>query len=252
MCRAMGEPFNAYQAWLGIPRDEQPPHHYQLLGLRVFESNRQAIEAAPERVAVRLRDFQWGPNQAIAEQLILEVRTAAACLLDADYKARYDRALALGLALDDIGVSPQALVDAPTAPVQQAESAISPAALDYVQRLVQPAAHSAAVIDAEPVDAEPQPEAAWEQESPTVSIAATTAPARPMKRAGSIAWRMHAIMALLGGIVGLSVGYFAIYYLLGEDLFRLWPPREPLLPAYKRAAVQKSTPTKARQAPRSP
>ena len=39
---AMSETFDPYHAWLGIPPEQQPPNHYQLLGLQVFEPDRSA------------------------------------------------------------------------------------------------------------------------------------------------------------------------------------------------------------------
>ena len=35
-----------YYEWLGIPAEEQPPNHYRLLGINVFESNPKVIESA--------------------------------------------------------------------------------------------------------------------------------------------------------------------------------------------------------------
>ena len=35
--------------WLGIPADEQPPNHYRLLGLRVFEDDPEVIDAAADK-----------------------------------------------------------------------------------------------------------------------------------------------------------------------------------------------------------
>ena len=32
----MSEPFDPYRIWLGIPADQQPPSHYQLLGVVEF------------------------------------------------------------------------------------------------------------------------------------------------------------------------------------------------------------------------
>ena len=39
----MAEKFDPYYTWLGIPPQEQPPHFYRLLGLEVFEENREVI-----------------------------------------------------------------------------------------------------------------------------------------------------------------------------------------------------------------
>ena len=42
----MSDAFDPYYIWLGIPPEDQPPHHYRLLGVTLFESNREVIEAA--------------------------------------------------------------------------------------------------------------------------------------------------------------------------------------------------------------
>jgi hypothetical protein len=35
--------FDPYLEWLAMPPREQPPHHYRLLGVRVFENDPRAI-----------------------------------------------------------------------------------------------------------------------------------------------------------------------------------------------------------------
>ena len=34
----MSAPFDPYYRWLGIPPGEQPPNHYRLLGVQLFEA----------------------------------------------------------------------------------------------------------------------------------------------------------------------------------------------------------------------
>ena len=41
--------FDPYYTWLGIPPAQQPPDLYRLLGLQLFEPNRQVIENAADR-----------------------------------------------------------------------------------------------------------------------------------------------------------------------------------------------------------
>jgi hypothetical protein len=41
--------FNPYHKWLGISLKEQPPNHYRQLGIDVFESDPEVIEAAADR-----------------------------------------------------------------------------------------------------------------------------------------------------------------------------------------------------------
>ena len=48
----MGDEFDPYYTWLGIPKREQPPTHYRLLGIDDYESSLEAIENAVERVTV--------------------------------------------------------------------------------------------------------------------------------------------------------------------------------------------------------
>ena len=41
----MAEKFDPYYRWLGIPAKEQPPNHYRLLGIELFESDPQLIDS---------------------------------------------------------------------------------------------------------------------------------------------------------------------------------------------------------------
>src|SRR4051794_4216700 len=138
----MSDPFNAYQAWLGIPPEECEgggPDHYRLLGLRVFEKDPQAIDAAARRSIATLSTVATGPRQALAERLMLEVGAAAACLRDPTQKAQYDRALASGQPLVTAPVQQPAYSAPPSMPAERAGLPTA-AAVDYVQRLVQPVA----------------------------------------------------------------------------------------------------------------
>lgn len=45
----MNESFDPYYTWLGIPPKNQPPHHYRLLGLELFEGDPRVIQAAASR-----------------------------------------------------------------------------------------------------------------------------------------------------------------------------------------------------------
>ena len=38
--------FDPYHKWLGIASKDQPPHHYRLLGIDLFESDLDVIEIA--------------------------------------------------------------------------------------------------------------------------------------------------------------------------------------------------------------
>ena len=86
-------PFDPYHKWLAIPPEEQPPNHYRLLALPLFESDADVIEMAAEQRTLLLRTFQTGPNSELAERLLNEVSEARVCLLIAEDKARYDTQL---------------------------------------------------------------------------------------------------------------------------------------------------------------
>jgi hypothetical protein len=85
--------FDPYHKWLGIPRDEQPPHHYRLLGIPTFEDDPQVIEAAAERQMAFLRKFQVGAYASDATRLLNEIARARLCLLKVERKAAYDARL---------------------------------------------------------------------------------------------------------------------------------------------------------------
>ena len=60
----MSETFDAYYKWLGIPPDEQPPNHYRLLAIRLFEPDADVIAGAADRQMAHLRSFQSGQHSA--------------------------------------------------------------------------------------------------------------------------------------------------------------------------------------------
>jgi len=90
---AMPDHFDPYHVWLGIPPEEQPPHHYRLLGLRQFESNPDAISNALDQRLSHLRSVQAGKRGALSQQVLNEVSAAGVCLLDAARKKTYDEQL---------------------------------------------------------------------------------------------------------------------------------------------------------------
>ncbi len=85
--------FDPYHIWLGIPPEEQPPNHYRLLGVRLFESNPDVLQSAADRQMVHLRTFQTGKHSAFSQQLLNEVAGARVCLFNAAKKAAYDAQL---------------------------------------------------------------------------------------------------------------------------------------------------------------
>ena len=57
--------FDPYYKWLGIPPNEQPPHHYRLLGLQLFERDVEVIEAAANRQMAYVQQRASGGRAAV-------------------------------------------------------------------------------------------------------------------------------------------------------------------------------------------
>ncbi|MBM4091854.1 MAG: hypothetical protein FJ276_20860 [Planctomycetes bacterium] len=92
------EQFDPYHQWLGIPPEEQPPHHYRLLGIKVLEDNVDVIEHAADRQMTHVRTFQTGPRAALSQKLLNELAAAKRCLLTPERKAAYDEQLRAAIA----------------------------------------------------------------------------------------------------------------------------------------------------------
>ncbi|MCH7729686.1 MAG: trypsin-like peptidase domain-containing protein [Planctomycetes bacterium] len=89
----MSEQFDAYQKWLGIPPAEQPPNHYRLLGIQLFEDDADVIDSAADQRMTRLRSFQSGKHAQHSQSLLNEIATAQVCLLDPEKRALYDETI---------------------------------------------------------------------------------------------------------------------------------------------------------------
>jgi len=90
--------FDPYRKWLGLPPEEQPPNHYRLLGVGLFESDPDAISNAADRQMAHVRTFQCGENADLSQRILNELAAARVCLLDARKKAAYDDQLRRQLA----------------------------------------------------------------------------------------------------------------------------------------------------------
>ena len=94
----MAEPFDAYHEWLGIAPKDQPPNHYQLLGIDLYESKANVIDGAADRQMAHLRTFQTGARSKLCQELLHQLSTARVLLLDAQKKAAYDEQIRMKLA----------------------------------------------------------------------------------------------------------------------------------------------------------
>lgn len=81
---------NPYRDWLGIAEAHTAPHHYRLLGLRLFEDDAAAITGAAARWTAMLTAFLSGPHGSEAERVLKEIDLARQCLLGPDSKRQYD------------------------------------------------------------------------------------------------------------------------------------------------------------------
>jgi formylglycine-generating enzyme required for sulfatase activity len=90
--------FDPYRKWLGIAPADQPPNHYRLLGLDLFESDPDVIDAATEQRVAYLRNCATGQHVAESQRLLNEVAAARLCLLNADKRREYDERLRSSLA----------------------------------------------------------------------------------------------------------------------------------------------------------
>ncbi len=85
--------FDPYHKWLGIPKKDQPAHHYRLLGLDVFEDDPDVIDVAANRVMTFLQQCATGKHVALSQKLLNEVAQARVVLLNPAKKAKYDAKL---------------------------------------------------------------------------------------------------------------------------------------------------------------
>ncbi len=111
--------FDPYQQWLGVPPEEQPPNHYRLLGIALFEQDRAAIERAAQQRSIYLRALATGGQAPLVEKLIAEVAAAKACLLAPEKKASYDHNVRLILKARPVALKP------PPPPTSQAPTAVA-------------------------------------------------------------------------------------------------------------------------------
>lgn len=89
----MAQNIDPYYEWLGIPPAEQPPNHYRLLGLALFEANANVIANAADRQMAHLRSLGTSKHAALAQRLLNELASAKVCLLKPEKKAAYDAKL---------------------------------------------------------------------------------------------------------------------------------------------------------------
>ena len=89
----MPDAFDPYFKWLGIPKADQPPHAYRLLGIELFESDANVISNAADGRMAQIKSFQTGRFAAVSQKLLNEIAAAKVCLLNPQKKVEYDQRL---------------------------------------------------------------------------------------------------------------------------------------------------------------
>jgi len=85
--------FDPYHKWLAIPPKLQPPNHYRLLGVELFESDLDVIDAAANQRMAYVQGLASGEYGELSQRLLNELAAARVCLMDPDEKAAYDATL---------------------------------------------------------------------------------------------------------------------------------------------------------------
>jgi len=137
----MPDGFDPYHKWLGIAPEDQPPHHYRLLAINLFEPDPDVISHAADQRMAHVRNFQTGRHSSLSQKILNEITAAKLCLLKPDKREEYDRELRK----KEVGPVPT-----PPPPPRSAEAA--PPIQDSADR--SPAAEPGPEAEAEPALAE--------------------------------------------------------------------------------------------------
>jgi hypothetical protein len=113
----MSSAFDPYYKWLAIPPAEQPPNHYRLLALNLFESDADVIATAADQRMAHVRSFQSGQYVDASQRLLNELASARICLLKPEKKSAYDAALRAKIAEQTARTAPPAPPPMIAAPV---------------------------------------------------------------------------------------------------------------------------------------
>ena len=130
----MAEAFDPYHKWLGIPSKDQPPNHYRLLAINLFESDLDVIASAADQRMGHVRTFQAGKHSAQSQKILNEISAARICLLSPEKKARYDRELRRSAADSPKAVVPPAAAHAKPAADTPSISTGQPTSAGYASR----------------------------------------------------------------------------------------------------------------------
>lgn len=174
--------FDPYHKWLGIPPTEQPPTYYRLLGLSPLEQDPDVIDNAADGRMAMLRSVQGGPHFRLSQELQSEIAKARTCLLNPEFKRRYDAAI-----VGEVAAVPSL-----------AEKMEAPPAVEM------PAKSSLEIDQHRPA---PRP-SRFRMRRPSARRWAKRRPDNPF---------ILAVKIIGGGIVGLMIGYYIAFLVAGFD-----------------------------------
>ncbi len=206
----MAETFDPYYKWLGIPPEDQPPHHYRLLGLNLFESDPDVIDAAANQRMGYLQACAHGPHIALTQQLLNEIATARVCLLNPERRADYDNQLRQRLGQSEASKTKRGSQAVPEMPTQGRRRDTGSAATNPPQPPAEPgtflppddvvAPVAKVAAPAAKVAASPAKAAAPQASDPETRSAVSTPAASPRRSNVSLVIAAVAAVLLLGGI----------------------------------------------------
>jgi hypothetical protein len=123
----MVDEFDPYRKWLGLRDPERPPNHYRLLGVDLYEDDRDVIDSAADRQMAHVRTFATGPHAALSQRILNELSLARLCLIDPVKRAAYNAQLQARQATASLApASPQSFTEPPPSPAPLPSPAPTP------------------------------------------------------------------------------------------------------------------------------
>ena len=145
--------FDPYHAWLGLPPGRPPAHYYDLLGIKLFQSEPPIIaEAADQRIG-RVKAQLLGPHSAVARQLLDQLTKARAELLSPASKGSYDAQLRARLGLPPAPENKRPAAALPPTPQQLTQQLPQPASTVAMTR--PPSAATTGTVPSHPLTSPP-------------------------------------------------------------------------------------------------
>jgi len=216
----MSDSFNGYHVWLGIPPGEQPPNHYRLLGIALFETDLDVIDHAADRQMAHVRTFQSGRNGALSQQILNELAAARICLLNPRRKTEYDEQLRAKIGATKVAPVPVGkalpVAQPAAASVPRAAPVSRPDEADEIEVDLEAAPLASRVLDDEDDLLGSQPAAA---SVPSIHVHGT------IRRRDRDASLMRAMVYIFGGVVVVVVImllFGMVQRMVGSSDWRQW------------------------------